>query len=576
MNLRHLIFRNRIRSFRNSSSAKNLIQWTIFLFFLGLVLFMIYFGTISLLNKLDTLNGTQNYGAALNLASSMISVGDLIKERLLSMVILSIFFMLLFSNTISSISHVFLSKDTELLIASPISPYQVFQIRFFEAGFSSSWMSFFFFFPVLFAYLKNYHVSYFALIPFFLALIPFLMIPASLGVSFALVTARYFPIKQSKRVFQFMSVFFLTAILILLRVLQPEKLFQINGVNEIHTFINNLQIPFYKHLPSTWLSKIAISSFTNQSQNLYEPAILLFSLGFILLICVNLLGKAFFFTAWCKSKENSSQGVIESNTKSTSFYKSLPLFMNPIHKKDFILFFRNPELWSQIFLIFAMVGLYLYNINLLHLDKLSIYNVARFISFLNVAFVGFITTSISMRFLFPSISLEGPAFWILKSSPFSMSDLLFKKFSFFTPIILIIGNLMTLLANYILQIPWWLYLINGINISILCIVNSLLAISFGALFPNYRAENLNKIFMSFGGTFYMIASLSFMFLFLGSQGYPIYILYKHLVRHNIVTNYQILGVCTSIIIGFITLYLFSVLPYQKAKRALISHQDGCI
>ncbi|MCJ8346834.1 hypothetical protein MJH12_14930, partial [bacterium] len=97
MNLRHLIFRNRLRSFINSSSAKNVIQWLLFVFFLTLVLFMIFYGTGLLLDKLDTLNGTESYGTALNLASSMISVGNLIKERLLSMVILSIFFMILFS-----------------------------------------------------------------------------------------------------------------------------------------------------------------------------------------------------------------------------------------------------------------------------------------------------------------------------------------------------------------------------------------------------------------------------------------------------------------------------------------------
>ncbi|MCO4782222.1 MAG: hypothetical protein KC646_07815 [Candidatus Cloacimonetes bacterium] len=578
MNLRHLIFRNRFRSFVNSSNGKNFAQWLIFGSFLVLVLVMIYFGTFSLLKKLDTLNGTENYGSALDLASSVISVGNLIKERLLSMVILSIFFLLMFSNVISSISHIFLSKDTELLISSPISPYQIFQIRFFEAGFSSSWMSFFFFFPVLLAYVQNYQVAYSSLFPFFLALIPFLMIPASLGVSFALITARYFPIKRSKRVFQFMSVFFLTIILVLLRVLQPEKLFQINGIHEIQTFISNLQIPFYQHLPSTWLSKIAISSFTNQSQLLFEPAVYLFGTGFFLLFLVNLLGKLFFYTAWCKSQETSSQGVLEQDSKqnTSSFYSQLPLHLNPIHKKDFILFFRNPELWSQIFLIFAMVGLYLYNINLLHLDKLSIYNVARFISFLNVAFVGFITTSISMRFLYPSISLEGPAFWILKASPFSMSDLLYKKFTFFTPFILVIGNAMTLLANYILDVPWWLFVINAINISIVCFVNSLLAISFGALFPNYRAENLNKIFMSFGGTFYMIASLSFMFIFLSSQGFPIYLAYKHYVRLADISTYHLSIAALSILIGLLSLVLFSVVPYKKARSALISHEDGCI
>ena len=217
-----------------------------------------------------------------------------------------------------------------------------------------------------------------------------------------------------------------------------------------------------------------------------------------------------------------------------------------------------------------MVGLYLYNIHLMRLDKVSLYShsISRFIAYMNTAFVGFITTSVSMRFLFPALSLEGRAFWILKTAPFNISKLLTYKFWFYIPWILIVGNAMTLLANYILDVPWYLYLINGINITCICITNSMLAICFGAIYPNYKAENINKIFMSFGGTFYMVASLAFMFLFLMCQSYPGILIYRANLRNQDPVAWQILLAIAWVLVGFVIMAAFLYFPYKWAVRAI--------
>ncbi len=571
MQLSQLLARNRLIGFSNSSDSKNKLQLLVFLAFSVMVIGAIHGGTHALLNKLDSLTAYDRYSTVLNLASEWISVGDLIKERLFSMVMLAIFFMLLFSNLISSLGHIFLSQDTELLLASPRPNFHIFRARFIESTLSSSWMSLFFFLPVIFAYTQNYQVQFYRFLPFFLALIPFLIIPSCIGCIVSLLVARYFPIRQTRKIFQFVSVLFITLIVLLVRMLQPEKLFSIRDFTEIQTFIENLQVPFFQYIPSTWLSEIAISLLLRNPLEARIPASILFVTAIILVAISFLLGKFLFYQTWCRTREMSSAPVLDKPSASLKdYFKWLGPTVQSIYSKDAILFARNPELWSQIFLIFAMVGLYLYNIHLMRLDKVSLYShsISRFIAYMNTAFVGFITTSVSMRFLFPALSLEGRAFWILKTAPFNISKLLSYKFWFYIPWILIIGNTMTILANYILDVPWYLYLINGVNITCICITNSMLAICFGAIYPNYKAENINKIFMSFGGTFYMVASLAFMFLFLMCQSYPGILIYRANVRNQDPVTWQIALAIGWVLVGFVIMAAFLHFPYKWAVRAV--------
>ena len=520
MDIFYPLIRVRLLTFKNSRSRKNWAQLSIFLAFSALVIVSIYFGTAALLDKLDTLNTSQKFGSVMELASRWIAVGDLIKQRLLSMVILAISFMLFFSQVLSIISHLYLSHDTELLFASPVGDYTIFKTRFLEATFASTWMSFLFFLPVLMAYLKNASATLSSFIPFFFALIPFVLIPACLGTLFAMLLAHYFPISQSRRIFQFLSVLFFTLLLLLIRMLQPEKLFSIKDFTQIQQFIENLQLPFFQYIPSTWLADVARYLLAGDPVSGLKPGFTLFLTAIILLWVTQTVAKRIYYRSWCRSRELRAPSVLPTSTsKAIPFFKYFRPSLRALYTKDSLVFARNPELWSQIFLIFAMVGLYLYNIHLLHLDKVSIFShvLSKFISFINTAFVGFIMISISMRFLFPAISLEGPSFWILKSSPFPMEKLIWFKYIYHVPLLLIMGNLMSVLANWILAVPWYLYLLNGINITALTLSSSLLAIVFGALYPNFKAENVNRIFMSFGGTFYMMVSLGLMFFFLGSQ-----------------------------------------------------------
>jgi hypothetical protein len=87
--------------------------------------------------------------------------------------------------------------------------------------------------------------------------------------------------------------------------------------------------------------------------------------------------------------------------------------------KDLKHFFRDTSQWSQLFLLFALMVVYIYSFKFLPLDRAAMpsFYLQNLIAFLNLGMVGFVTSAIAVRFVFPAVSLEGTSFWIIRSAP---------------------------------------------------------------------------------------------------------------------------------------------------------------
>src|SRR5438105_15445086 len=85
---------------------------------------------------------------------------------------------------------------------------------------------------------------------------------------------------------------------------------------------------------------------------------------------------------------------------------------------------RDVAQWSQLFLMAALMFIYLYNIRMLPLGGDAR---ATIVSYANLGMAGFIIAAICLRFAYPSISSEGKAFWMLQSAPISYRRLLASK-----------------------------------------------------------------------------------------------------------------------------------------------------
>ena len=98
--------------------------------------------------------------------------------------------------------------------------------------------------------------------------------------------------------------------------------------------------------------------------------------------------------------------------------------------KDLKVFLRDVSQWSQLLLLLALMLVYLYNFRVLDLDRIPYMSgfLKNVYAFLNLAMAGFVMSTVTVRFVFPAVSAEGAAFWIIRTAPISLRDFLWSKF----------------------------------------------------------------------------------------------------------------------------------------------------
>ena len=69
-------------------------------------------------------------------------------------------------------------------------------------------------------------------------------------------------------------------------------------------------------------------------------------------------------------------------------------------------------------------------------------------SFLNMGLAGFVLAAVSVRFIFPAVSSEGGAFWIIRSSPLSLGRFMWSKFGMYIIPMLLLGEVLIVVTNY--------------------------------------------------------------------------------------------------------------------------------
>ena len=118
----------------------------------------------------------------------------------------------------------------------------------------------------------------------------------------------------------------------------------------------------------------------------------------------------------------------------------------------------------------------------------------------------FLVASLSLRFVFPLISLEGEVLWKIRSAPIHFDQLLIRRLGIYFIIIFFIGQLISFFSNY--QFPTQLAIVAQINAAITTITLVSLNFGMGGIFANYKEKNAIRLASSQG------ASITFLFTLL--------------------------------------------------------------
>lgn len=484
-------------------------------------------------------------------------LGIILSLKIFQMAWIILFAMLFFSCMVTAVSAIFLSRDNEILGAAPIPPAALYRMRFTTTAIYTSWMMIIFSLPIFAGYGRVFQAGW----PFWL-LLPLTVaataaVATGAGTVATVVLVNLFPARRTKDIILYLSLCFGIFIYIVFRMLRPEELVNPDRYGHFVDYLSTIATPAAPYIPAAWAANLL-------SLYLLEQEIDWLVLALIVVTPVTLfcLGEwvmeALFFSGFSKSQESFG-----GYRRFAAGRRYRPRAWQWIFAKESKTFLRDSAEWSQLFMIAALIVVYLYNFKLLPVQRsfFSEEYITNIISFLNIGLAGFIVASLSARFVFPSVGAEGGAFVLIRASPLSLSRFLLHKYFYYVIPFTILALVLVVLSDHLLNItgPMWWISIGSILVITWTVVA--LAVGFGAIFADFRAESRAAALGGMGAVLFLFTAMGFEILLLATGFFPTYRLVSRWLRLLppqprdllFLAGWSLAGVATSI---FIAVFFF--------------------
>jgi len=414
-----------------------------------------------------------------------------------------------------SFSTLYKSKEVIHLITKPISFTKIFLIKFLDNFFYSSSTLLLIISAVLIGYGIYFNFGFW-IYPFILLflILPFMLTAGSAGVIILLIILKLAGSWGIKKVLSIIGLFYTSGIITFYFISNPLNLVQrvfdyYPNLDQYFGFLENSIISF---LPNYWVAE----SLYWLSEGKFErafPYIYLNILVSVFIFSITLwIASKWFYQTWLTSLRINSE--LKNNVKDknllfgfdkTSWLKG---FNESIIKREFWLFIREPNQWAHFLVMIFLIIVFVSSISGIDIIIVKAYNhYLKTVVYLVVTlFNVFLVASLSLRFVFPIISLEGEALWKIRSAPINFNLLLKQRLFIYLAMIFLIGQIITFFSNF--QFPLALALTAQINAAITSITLVSLNFGMGGIFANYKEKNAIRLASSQG------ASITFLFTIL--------------------------------------------------------------
>jgi ABC-2 type transport system permease protein len=446
-----------------------------------------------------------------------VGIGDIIMARMLSVFSLALFFMLIFSNVLIAFSTLYTSREMAYLLQTPIPIRRLFLARFVECAAFSSWASAYIGSPLLLAYGVTTQAPWLFYVAPLAFYVPYVVLPAALGATAAIVLVRIFPKLRLGAIIGFSVAAVAALFLYFQRRIGAVEFATETLAPTLLSATAQVQSPY---LPSFWAAHGVLLAAMGEVRD---------SFFFLLLILSNALmatwlaceaAALLFYPGWSRLAGSArNRGKALGKGPARCLWKALGLLREPAHSltvKDIKLFWRDPTQWSQFVIFFGLMAVYIASLHnrSLVLDS-EIYR--SWVACLNTGACTLILATLTSRFVFPLVSLEGRRFWVLGLAPVTLRQLVWQKFclSVATTSVFTVG--LVVLSSYLLEIRPAHFLLSVYSISATNFALSGLAVGLGSLYPNFQEDNPARIVSGMGGTLNFLLSLAYLVVVVGAQ-----------------------------------------------------------
>lgn len=456
------------------------------------------------------------------------SIGDfgpVLTQRLLTLLLATFFGVLLLSNTITALTTFYLAGDVALLLAAPIDFRRLHDARFVETAVSSSWMILLFGLPVFLAYGWVFDAGAVFHGAVVAAMLPFLVIPAAIGVLLATALVVVMPAHRARDGLLVLVGLLVAGGFVAVRMLRPERLADPAGLAGFASFLVGFGGSPSPALPTTWAAEVLLPLLDGRDGDPLFFLGMLWSTAAMLFLVSGACVDRLFLRAWTRAQEGAAGGSAGGSLAQRIERLAAPLPPLPrmLLAKDLAVFLRDASQWSQLVLLLALVAIYVENFRALPVAEGS--PLGRFVrdaaAFCNLGLSAFVVTSVAVRFVYPVVSLEGRQWWILRSAPISLAEVWRSKFWIgFVPLVLF-GEILVVATNSLLGIAVVPTLTFAVVLAPLIAAIVSLGLAFGATHPRFDTTNAAQIATGFGAIVYMVACLGLVTLVVALCAWPV-------------------------------------------------------
>ena len=443
-------------------------------------------------------------------------IGELIMSRMLSVFALALFFMLLFSNTLIAYSTLYKARENAYLVQAPIPWWEYFLARLVECVVFSSWASAYLGSPMMLAYgfvEKAPWPFYVAAVAFYL---PYIAMPAAIGSIIAMALVRVFPRLPRGSMVGVGLIAVVCMFMYLRGTVSVEQL----GDPNFQTIRETLNRTQSWMLPSHWAAHGVLAASAGDYTASWFDFFLLLSNALMSITVAALFANAVFYPGWSDLLGNDMNRKTPPGRGWVGRVDVALRWLREPHRalvtKDIKIFWRDTTQWSQFVIFFGIMAVYVASLR----DRASIDTSSWWrplVICLNIGACTLILATLTSRFVFPLISLEGRRFWVVGLAPLTFRQLILQKFWLSVSTTSAFTVSLVLLSCSMLRVEPIFFALSLYCIVITNFALSGLAVGLGSLFPNFQEDNPARIVSGMGGTLNFLLSMVYITIVIGAQ-----------------------------------------------------------
>lgn len=538
-------------------SAKGIIKNLATIFVYALFTYGIYNVTFSIIENILT----------------QYRLGEFLLHRFIAMILFVFFLAVNAGNIVVSLSTLYKSKEVNFFFSTPIKYENIFIIKFLDNFFYSSITLIIVLLSVVAGYANYFKLGIdFYLFALFLIVIPFILIAALFGAIVLLLLIKVASKIGLKISLIILVSFYLISLIVFFNNLNPMSM--ANEVLANYPYINfyfgYLDTTLVKVLPNFWVSEALYWYLRSDYEKVFSFTYLILSAAFVLFVLLFSLAKKFYresYFAFSDLRLTKRENFTSKNFLSLLNISKKNSQISAILRREFFTFFREPSQLVHAAVMVFLIFIFLISFTGIDLRFLGANpEIQTMIYLIIFLFNCFLISSITLRFVFPLISLEGETFWKLISSPFNLKKLVVTKFLVYTIILLIVSLTINTIIHFVIDTR--LILVSTIIIIFVTVTLTAINLGFGGLFANFKEKNPIRISSSQGASTAFLISLVYLGLVIAILFAPIfnYFYSFYFDIHNYTPRIIIPAVVAIVTISIPLIILFIIMALKSVHR----------